>query len=327
MYAIVRITRGILFAAAAGIGISSVAAAQDAVEGSISILQGTDDKGPWNEPRAEFDTLLNSPNATGDFPIAGPNISAPFSSSSVIDGWSWSIAVVANLPIANSSTLAAEYGDKFYTGGKLTFNGPPSLRSSSSQNLTVDDDWQICLFSWQLDGAAYPDELRVDDGTCSSVLSSQCISDIEKAATASHGAGRCECPLSRDIPSCTALGNDSALWDSTCGGSFYNASQIRAWEEGRLEQEVYGGTTAHDRGNITAYNYIGSVAWPVMASFGNGNRTTASMSCVRANTAVEGSTAPTGDGGEAGGQDDQQNSGSRISGHWFVLGIFIILYI
>ena len=320
----------LLGAVAAGIGTTSVAAARFSVKGSIDIFQGIGNNGPWREPKSDFDNRLNTPNATGDFPIAGPNISAPYSASSTINGWSWSIAVAADLPITNASISAPKDGDEFYTGGKLTFNAPPSLLSSSSKNLSVNEDWQVCLFRWELNSAAYPNKLRTDDGTCSSILTSQCISDIEKA-----GRENCLCPISRKISSCAALGNDSALWDSTCGASFFNASDIRLWKDGKLETWVYGGAATHNQGNSTAYNYIGSLAWPVMASFGNGHQTTASMSCVRAKNAAEGSKAPTGEDFEEGGlalagegaeeeQDDQKDIGNRINGNWFALGVVFV---
>jgi hypothetical protein len=53
-----------------------------------------------------------------------------------------------------------------------------------------------------------------------------------------------------------------------------------------LETKVYVGATAHDCGNLTAYNYIGSLAWPFMASFDDGNQNAARLSCVRAKDRV-----------------------------------------
>lgn len=300
------------------VSVNCVAAADE--KETLSIFQAINDRGPWNEPRSEFDALLNKPNATGKFPIAGPNISTPYSETRPIDGWSWSIDVVADFPIANSKTQAAHYGTKFYTGGKVTLNAPISLLSSSG-NLTVDDDWQVCVFGWQLDGADYPDKLRTDDGTCSSLLTSECISGIYEAATKMNFGGNCICPLSRDIPSCARLGNDSELWDMNNYAGLYNATRIREWKDGKLDVEVYGGGTAHDRGNSTAYNYIGSLAWPRMVSFGTKNQSAISLTCVRAVNATEGSTAPTGEGladetdqgnGTTGGQDEPKSDGTLV---------------
>lgn len=313
--------------------ISNVAAETHVVPGSVRTFQGTSDKGPWQEPKDEFETLLNNPNATGNFPIDGPNISTS-TSTRIIEGWSWSIAVVADLPIANSSTFATDYGDKFYTGGTITFNAPSSLLSSPSKNLSVDDNREICLFSWQLDGVAYPSKLRSDDGSCTSILSIECINDLKVAAKLTS-TGNCRCPIAKDIPSCAALGNDSALWSSTCAGSYHNASDIRKWEDGKLEKGVFGGEMAHERGNSSAYNYIGSLAWPFMASFYGGGETITSLSCVRARDAAKESTAPTGEGVKDGpeegtkpegeGDDDgEDGSGNHMYASWILLSAVLV---
>jgi hypothetical protein len=152
--------------------------AAESYETPVHVLKPPiDNDGPWSIRRYEFDNLLNKDfNGTGIFPVAGPNISAPSSVTTSIDGWSWSIFVVADIPIINSSWEIPQKS-QFYTWGKLTFNAPQFLHSSSSssvQNVSVNDDWQICLYSWDLGfgDAPYPSNLRNDDGTCSSVLSS-----------------------------------------------------------------------------------------------------------------------------------------------------------
>lgn len=298
-------------------------AAADAGNSSVAVIQVYGGTGAWMEPIAEFEAGLDAPNATGNYPIAGPNISAPYSETSNLDGWSWSVDVAADLPIGSAYT--SKYGnDKFYTGGKLTFNAPASLLSSSSRNLTVNDDWEICLYSWQIglnwgsSVAAYPNELRIDDGSCSSVLTSECITDLQNAIS----FGQCSCPPFRDIPSCVALGEDTAPWRTTCVASRFNATRIRQWEDGKLVTWAYGGATVHDRGNLTDYNDVGSLAWPVMASFGSSQ--TATLSCLRASNATQGSTAPDGKSFQN-GTGDQESSGSRIwlNGFWLTPAIIL----
>jgi hypothetical protein len=312
----------VLLGVTIGCNYFDVVSAESEYETPVQTLQQIGAVGPWNIPKTEFDNLLNNhPNATGKFPIAGPNLS--------IEGWSWSISVVADIPIVNSSWNRPERS-QFYTGGKLTFNGPSS---PSTQNLSVNDEWHICLFSWQLDDVHYPSDLRGDDGTCSSVLNNQFIAELKNAVQTSPG--RCPCPLRREIPSCTALGNDSAIWTSTCAGGFYNATAIRGWAGGRLEKRAWGGNMAHNAGNTTAYNYIGSLAWPVMASFYFKNQSVATtVSCPRAKDATAGSTAPTGEGlqheehNESAGNGE---SGSSIADHpttnWLVAFTCVILVV
>jgi hypothetical protein len=335
MHAIPQSVYAFLCVAAACICFQSAAAGSD-YEPPVHLLGPQfSNVGPWNIPKSEFDSLLSDhSNASGNFPIAGPNISAPSSATSNIDGWSWSISVVADIPIKNSILQIPQRG-QFYTGGKLTFNGPPSLLSSSSsstQNLSVSDEWQLCLYSWDVSigGAPYPSNLRSDDGTCSSVLSSQCMTDIRNAAQSS--SGKCSCSVARSFPSCSALGNDSALWSNNCAAASFNATAIREWEGGKVERSIWGGDEAHDAGNLTAYNYVGSLAWPVMASFHNNGIQTAAttMSCVRAKDAASGSVAPTGEGlpklihNEA-GSNEKGSAANRLTTSWLVLLVFLSL--
>lgn len=153
---------------------------------------------------------------------------------------------------------------------------------------------RICLISWLLDGTDYLDKLRGDDGTCSSVLANECIGDLEEAARSRNPGSTCSCPHASSAPSCAALDNDSALWGPTCSGTFFDAPGIRTWEEGEWDTSVYGGVTPHGPGNVTDYNYIGSLARPVMVSISNGSYTETTLSCVRAKDATGGSTAPEG---------------------------------
>lgn len=201
----------------------------------------------------------------------------------------------------------------------------------------MDDNWSVCLYEWTVWFAAYPASLRTDNGTCSSVLSSECIAAIEREAASKHTSERCRCPIARELPECAELGDDNALWSTSCGANWYNSSSVRAWGDQGLEKMTFGIPDAHERGNKTAYNYIGSVAWPVMASFRDlrtGGLVTAKLSCPRAKTATEGSVAPNAEDLDAGddqgqnGGDDQSNQegrGCKVDINWLVFGGFLIV--
>ncbi|KAI3330750.1 hypothetical protein F4824DRAFT_515420 [Ustulina deusta] len=307
MHSTTRTTRVLLRCLTAAIaGITNIAAVTSAEtdEYPVELFAAIGNYGPWGEPRAEFDaSLANHPNATGSYPIPGPNISVPGNTLSsgnenTVDGWSWSIVVAADLPLENSSVPheGDAQGPLYYTGEKMTFNAPSSLVDSGG-NLTVSDDWQICLFHWSLDGFPYTHKLRSDNGTCRSVLTDKCIADIEEAAATSQKKGRCVCPLAKDIPSCRRLGDKSMVFSNSCEASSYNSSGIRGWEDGKMELIPFGDNITHKSGERERYNIVGSLAWPVMASFMNtvDRNSTASLSCVRAADAVAGSIAPTGD--------------------------------
>ncbi|KAI1358386.1 hypothetical protein F5Y08DRAFT_350873 [Xylaria arbuscula] len=269
----------------------------------LSVFEGGSGLDPWYEPEGDFDTLLaNNTNITGEYAIPGYNISVPYGSISPpdygkIDGWSWSIAVAANIPLENSTT--AQNNDSFHTGGKIVLNAPKSLVGDGG-NLTVEDGWRICVFAWEVQNDdSYPKALRKDNGTCGSILSDKCIENLKQAALpALGGDGRpsCSCP---DIDILLACGdNDRATsaFGHSCYARPFSAADLRTselWEDGQLEIYKFGETTTHGRGNRTAYDDISSLAWPVMMYMGTGGtHVDISLACVRATDPVNGTTEP-----------------------------------
>lgn len=82
-----RNLRTTLEVCAAAAGLAFLADAQKVAEGGIATIQGTHDKGPWSEPKSDFDAILRSPNATGQFDVPGFDIPTD---SNITGGWSWS---------------------------------------------------------------------------------------------------------------------------------------------------------------------------------------------------------------------------------------------
>ncbi|KAJ3561354.1 hypothetical protein NPX13_g8978 [Xylaria arbuscula] len=233
----------------------------------LSVFEGGSGLDPWYEPEGDFDTLLaNNTNITGEYAIPGYNISAPYGSISPpdygkIDGWSWSIAVAANIPLENSTT--AQNSDSFHTGGKIVLNAPKSLVGDGG-NLTVEDGWRICVFAWEVQNDdSYPKALRKDNGTCGT------CGDNDRATSA---------------------------FGHSCYARPFSAADLRTselWEDGQLEIYKFGETTTHRRGNRTAYDDISSLAWPVMMYMGtSGTHVDISLACVRATDPVNGTTEP-----------------------------------
>ncbi|KAI0509756.1 hypothetical protein F5B22DRAFT_615953 [Xylaria bambusicola] len=311
-----------------GIGSITVATAAGAGEATIELYESTRE-GPWGEPLTQFHAALdNHPNATGDFPFGGPNISSRYvrrqDGGGEIDGWSWSIAVASDISLENSDkqTDLANQSDLFYVGGIITLNAPESLLNSTG-HLTVSDDWEMCTFRWLLNGFNYTDRLRSDDGTCTSVLTEQCISYLKEAAYDNHHQGSvCSCPMLDDVGPCEDLGERSAVLGHSCTAQRYNASDFREWEDGKLDVHLFGDKQPHDFGDTANYDDIGSLAWPIITTFKN--RTGAEefsnarsfMSCVRAMDAVDGSDAP---------EFESRASGLGVT--WARIGIVLALCI
>ncbi|KAI1261014.1 hypothetical protein F5Y18DRAFT_431559 [Xylariaceae sp. FL1019] len=279
----------------------------DSPEGAVWVIQGLPpDYGPWYTPNAEFEDSLNKhPNVTGNYSIAGPdNLDSP--SYSPANRWAWSIAVAADLSLDNSQDAPPPDGNGswYYTGGKITLNTPVSAQIHDlNRNDTINDDLELCIIKWDIDEVAYPDELRKDDGSCTSLLSDECIEDMKAFVQIKNKV--CQCPQARDIPSCKKLGGKSELFDSSCYAAYRNVSDIRGstggWEGGKYDIFAFGDAYAHHKGNRTSYDNLGSLSWPVMVGFrqGTDGTTYSNLTCVRASEVLPDSEEPTGEGAQS----------------------------
>lgn len=257
-------------------------------------------------------------------PFSGPNISASADALSDtaagIDSWSWSIAIAADLPLvhADDKTDFANQSELFYTGGVITLNAPSSLVDFNG-NLTVADDWEMCLIRWDLNSFNYTDELRSDDGKCTSGLSDECIADLKEAvAETQRSRYRCTCQLIDSIPSCSELGDKISVFGNTCVAQPVDSESFReGYTEGKSDLVPFRDKTPHGKGDRESYDNVGSLSWPILASFmykgeENKNGTSTFLTCVRAKDAVAGSTPP-------------ESSGSWLGVTWARIGVIFAL--
>ncbi|KAI0509217.1 CBP4-domain-containing protein [Xylaria bambusicola] len=304
-------------------GITSVLALEARVDGAISTFGSVGELPlPGQGNLTEFEaSLANSTNATGTYAIAGPNISDTFSPTSTLDGWSWSITL-AELPVPARSSSTPN--DTYFTAGQINLNVPSSLVDSNG-NVIVDDSWRMCLFGWDLSNNPYPKKLRSDDGTCSSILSDECVADIKKSVDDSINSAdeQCACPKISEIPSCSKIEDAASVFNNSCYAKTFDAKRIREFNNSKTAWEAFGSLEGYQKGNETIYNDLGSVAWPVIASFGRSNEVSGevpekgltTLSCVRAVDAAPGSKIPAG---------DEISSGMRLSGNWLIATLTMI---
>ncbi|CAJ2513934.1 Uu.00g020530.m01.CDS01 [Anthostomella pinea] len=256
--------------------------------------------GPWGLNNSLYSSLLSrQPNTTGKYPLSGPDISttAPSSETGTVDGWAWTIDVKADIPINLSNhSYTPEVEAEYFTGAQITLHAP--------SNAETDLSWLVCVLDWEVDNS-YTDDLRRDDGSCSTALSSQCRSDmadaVAKGWSTQSGTNRCKCPDLTTIDSCAPV---PAAFHSGCGGTIYNATDLNdsrnstshkdSWGAGQLVVQTYGGPPT-SQGNITAYDQTGSLAWPYMVVWGSiatGSTPTSQLTCIRASNASAGSEVP-----------------------------------
>ncbi|KAK7961568.1 uncharacterized protein PG986_002393 [Apiospora aurea] len=238
--------------------------------GADGLARSSEDKGSfrfWDIPEQQFNQSFGRLSATGA-------VSLPANGD-----WSLSVEVAADIPIPSGSMYGGGNGT-FFTGSRILLNAPPA---TGGVNASSDDAWQTCVTFWDLIVDEYPDELREDDGSCSSGLSPDCIGAIEREIVDdSSPQSGCTCPQLDKIDSCA------------------NSTDMNSWPNGQLEVRRYGGPLHDSPNDLTSYNETGSIAWPVAVVRSEprpGNtsridRTTAKLSCVRANKAAEGGSVP-----------------------------------
>ncbi|KAK8087572.1 hypothetical protein PG997_002533 [Apiospora hydei] len=268
--------------------------------------------GPGGVNFTEFGRLLDEqPNATGIYPLSGPDLTGAVGSQEIadgwspelVDGWSWQIHVKADIPVNNSE---AEAQGKYFTGTQVALHTPPFKEN-------VTDGWEVCVMTWETN-RDYSDGLREDDGTCSSVLSEDCRKAITDSVSeawknSSRWYKRCTCPSLDELDGCGDPRRHSRR--AAQPTVIYNATRIN--EGARLAAEVadhnprhqfvdgraimtnLGGLPSAERGNLTAYNETGSLAWPAVVVWGRNTTSdpiVSPLTCIRASNATTGSQVP-----------------------------------
>ncbi|KAK4040841.1 hypothetical protein C8A01DRAFT_15332 [Parachaetomium inaequale] len=315
----------------AGIALLSLASAQESEDPDSWGAYGFPDYkfGPWGVPDVTFERLMKAPNATSNYPLQAPDTSSPFPAPGPIDGWSLSLSVVADVPMSESNmSLALVHPNDTFTGSRLVLQTPTGSDSA------FDESWSVCVIQWSIDLKNYPAKLREDDGSCSSVLSEQCARDLEKAAREQYITGRsrsrqCPCPWTADIPSCAGEQAEALSGNGACSSQGLSADDINRLSDGQYRVLQYGGPL-HERGNRTAYDESGSLAWPMMVLWGPSENATggspgadgvvAKLSCPRAKEATQGSTAPR---GGAASDTNAGNGETGLSSMMLVAGVLL----
>lgn len=153
------------------------AAAQTFVGGDLS-----------SQPRpygVSFQSFANAAVSNVSFPIAGYNTSQPagpvVATSSQLPGWAVDIAVSVVVPLPSS--------DSSSTGGNLYFEATTlSLAPPAGLGAGYDSsNWCVCAIVFT--GGLTSGESAVLDGSCGSLLPSDCISQLQASSVATNASG------------------------------------------------------------------------------------------------------------------------------------------
>lgn len=140
-----------------------------------------------------WDAAFLSPNATGQAPVDGFNISTPYPGAKS-GSWSWSIQVKNDMPNGNS---------KFVTGTWIQLDAPDDLLQPAGSSSSIDPSWYICDSLYFVDGLT-SDAASVDAG-CGGVLPAECKADMLRAMASGFNKASSRvfrCPSVDLVPSC-----------------------------------------------------------------------------------------------------------------------------
>ncbi|KAH6624298.1 hypothetical protein B0J18DRAFT_174077 [Chaetomium sp. MPI-SDFR-AT-0129] len=296
--------------------------------------------GPWYIPVSTYNTLLDSPNATTQYSLKAPDITARFPASNRFANWTLTVSVTADIPVSNINTSVREWHgwplNQSFTGSRVQLTlptGGDDDDDNDEEEFEPDRSWEVCVINWDVHLKQDQARLRGDDGTCYSVLSEQCISDMEKQAAS---LVRCTCPNLREIESCQ--GDQAETWISETFGysaKSFNNTDIATWRtEGYTIRSLANDPHPYSHGEINqiAYEEIGRLTWPVLVHWGprplpptgsvwssvNAPGASAKLTCARAKDAVGESRVPW-ENGAAGRRRGMMGSSG------FALGVVVVV--
>lgn len=269
---------------------------------------------------------LDHPNATGDFPITGFDITKAYTTSAqAVGGWALAVNVTSGIPDANTQNPSNASGQVF-TGTSIYLTAPADIAAAIGADPDAAADnttWKICVTV--MTGA--PETGADGNGTCSS-LSSQCAADFQDAY-AGQFAKLQDCYSQPPTPdSCGDALSQANLTTQrmlklSClpetlepfSHVFDAAPQLKVALEYALDHingtEVFVTASGpHDADDNSAYNSAVKTEWPVLIVWGwnaranvsDGTTPTVQLTCARANN--------TGGGGGSSGSAASRSHGS-----------------
>ncbi|EON95792.1 hypothetical protein UCRPA7_8721 [Phaeoacremonium minimum UCRPA7] len=237
---------------------------------------------------------LSPPNATGSYAITGFDLSQPYDAAKSNEkGWSLDIAVATNR-VVDDVTNNETRGNPTY----LSLKSPENAFESAD----FDSGWTICGNFWDIDDNDLQASFLEDNGTCTSVLSDECIADIEQKAVNFTNDGTCPSHIEIDTKKCPDFGISNAV-------SRFTGSVAGDLEDSLNNQTSAAGSVmlysvlfpyshpANTTETSAVYDEVMQKTWPSVVTFyyddGNGVKAFPTVRCLRAKDLAAGSQQPT----------------------------------
>ncbi|KAI1420926.1 hypothetical protein F5Y12DRAFT_790841 [Xylaria sp. FL1777] len=241
--------------------------------------------------RESWEANLAHPNATGNNPVTGFDVSQPWPSTQ-IDGWHLAVNVTSDIPDSEAMNPSNATG-KTFTGTSIFLQAPENLRATFSDENALDETtWKICIVV--IPNAPQENVTTTEDGSTCSILSSQCVSDLQQGYADKFSRNQ-DCYG-------TPPPTPSSCGDTINTGNF-NVQQLPLDSIDGKEVFVTA-SEPHDPGDESAWDEAVLKMWPVLTIWGWNSRANASndasptvqLSCISARDVEPGSNAPSSTG-------------------------------
>lgn len=133
---------------------------------------------PYGLPPSTFESDTNKPDEAATFNITGYDVSADSTPQSV-DGWKLEAAVKGGVSLSDATNSSVNKDQVF---------GATTLYIQAPDNMKMDDSWKMCAVVYP-GLASSVDSSTVVDGSCSGVLSTECVQALSVAAGGANSNG------------------------------------------------------------------------------------------------------------------------------------------
>lgn len=133
---------------------------------------------PYGIPASKFESDTNKPDEAATFNITGYDVSTDSTPQSV-DGWKLEAAVKGSVSLSDATNSSVNK-DQVFAATTLYIQAP--------DNMKMDSSWKMCAVVYP-GLASSVDSSTAVDGSCSNVLSTECVQALSVAAGGANSNG------------------------------------------------------------------------------------------------------------------------------------------
>lgn len=198
---------------------------------------------PFGLPPSKFESDTNKPDDAATFNITGYDVSTDSTPQSV-DGWKLEAAVKGSVSLSDTTNSSVNK-DQVFEATTLYIQAPDDMK--------MDDSWKMCAVVYPGLASSVASSTAID-GSCSNVLSTECVQALSVAAGGANSNGmdsngnctnfvlpaRCTDSFPSDSVRTTAIGTSSVLStrQQACSREVSNIEPTRSNQPDRPRQQA-----------------------------------------------------------------------------------------